>query len=159
MILTLSLKRQCYMQKMGIYNRSLSNYEVLKAENITPEQGQLHQQYISMHDDCIFLVHVCLIIAVTPCMLIILGEIPACNLNNLVYTLRGHISFQWYSFGLAIGVPKQILNQLEDYTDEECLVEVLDYWLRHHPGKPTWQEVMEAKRKALATCNTNFQTA
>ena len=86
----------------------------------------------------------------------IIGEIPTCNLNNLVYTLREQVSSQWYSFGLGIGVPKQILNQLEDYTDEECLVEVLDYWLRHHPGKPTWQEVTEAKRKALASCNTNL---
>ena len=76
-----------------------------------------------------------------------ISETVICDLNGLLPALRGQISSKWYSFGLAIGVPKQILNQLKYYPDEECLVEVLDYWLRHHPGKPTWKEIMEAKRK------------
>ena len=76
-----------------------------------------------------------------------LGETPICDLNNLVCTLRGQISSKWYSFGLALGVPKEILNQLKHHSDEECLVEMLDYWLKHHPGKPTWQEVMQAKMR------------
>ena len=80
------------------------------------------------------------------CMLII-GETSICDLNSLVYTLRGQVSSKWYPFGLAIGVPKQILDQLKHYPDEECLVEVLDYWLRHHPSQPTWKEVMEAKKR------------
>ena len=28
-----------------------------------------------------------------------------------------------------------------------CLVEVLDYWLKHHPEKPTQQEVTDAQMK------------
>ena len=49
---------------------------------------------------------------------------------------------------MAIGVPKRILELLKEYPERECLVEVLDYWLRHHPGQPTWQEVIKAKRKS-----------
>lgn len=74
-----------------------------------------------------------------------IGETAICDVSSLLHALQGQISSKWYSFGLAIGVPKQILNQLKHYSDEECLVEVLDYWLRNHPGKPTWNEVMEAK--------------
>ena len=82
-------------------------------------------------------------------MLLILGEtvISCNNLDNLVYTLQGEVSSKWYSFGLALGLPKEILNQLKDYSTEECLVEVLDYWLKHHHENPTWQEIMDAKRK------------
>ena len=82
-------------------------------------------------------------------MLLILGEtvISRNNLDDLIYTLRGEISSKWYSFGLALGLPNEILNQLKDYSTEECLVEVLDYWLKHHQGNPTWQEIMDAKRK------------
>ena len=80
---------------------------------------------------------------------LISGETTVCDLNNLVHTLRGQVSSQWYSFGLALGAPKEILNQLKHHSDEECLVEVLDYWLRHHPGKPTWQEAMEARNKLI----------
>ena len=76
-----------------------------------------------------------------------LGEATVGDLNNLVYILQGQVSSQWYSFGLALGAPKEMLNQLKYHSNEECLVEVLDYWLRHHPGKPTWQEIMEARNK------------
>ena len=84
-----------------------------------------------------------------------LGETPICNLNNLVYTLRGQISSKWYSFGLTLGVPKEMLNQLKHHSDEEYLIEVLDYWLRHHLGKPTWQEVMEAKMRVTSGITVN----
>ena len=77
----------------------------------------------------------------------IVDETLVCDLNSLVHTLRGSFSSKWYSFGLAIGLPKDILNHIKHHSDEECLVEVLDYWLRNHPSKPTWEEVTEAKRK------------
>ena len=82
---------------------------------------------------------------------IIIGETLSCNLKqSLVCALRGQVSSTWYSFGLAIGVPKQVLNQLNYHSDEECLTEVLDYWLKHHPGKPTWQEIMDAKNRIVS---------
>ena len=80
-----------------------------------------------------------------------IGETLSCSLKySLVHALQGQVSSKWYSFGLAIGVPKQVLNQLKHDSDEDCLVEVFDYWLRHHPGKPTWQEVMEAKNRVVS---------
>lgn len=54
------------------------------------------------------------------------------------------MSTQWYQFGLAIGVPGEYLETLNGCPDEECLVELLDYWLRHHPDQPTWKEVADA---------------
>ena len=86
---------------------------------------------------------------------ITVGDTLVCDLNSLVYTLREQFSSKWYSFGLAIGVPKEILNQLKHYSDEECLIEVLNYWLRHHPGKPTWQEIVDAKMRVNSGITVN----
>ena len=71
------------------------------------------------------------------------------DLNCLLLKLRGdiHVTNQWYLFGLAIGVPRDIMDELKSYPREQCLVEVLDYWLRHHPSQPTWQQVVTAQEK------------
>ena len=34
-------------------------------------------------------------------------------------------------------------------------MEVLDYWLRHHPGKPTWLELMDAKMRLNSGITVN----
>ena len=88
------------------------------------------------------------------------GETLSRNLKHrLVCALGGQLSSKWYSFGLALGVPKQFLNQLKHHSDEECLVEVLDHWLRNHPGEPTWQEAVEAKnRVASGTAYCDYST-
>ena len=70
------------------------------------------------------------------------------SLSNLLQQLKGQITNQWYQFGLELGVPKDILDQLNNYSDEDRTVEILDYWMRHHPGEPMWQEVAEAKKQA-----------
>jgi hypothetical protein len=87
-----------------------------------------------------------------------IGDTPFHNLKqSLVDALRGQVSSKWYTFGLALGVPKQLLNQLEHHSDEECLIEVLDYWLKHHPGKPTWKEIMDAKNRiVLSTAHVQY---
>ena len=69
-------------------------------------------------------------------------------MSTLLQQLKGQTTNQWYQFGLELGVPKDILDQLNNYSDEDRTVEILDYWMRHHPGKPTWQEVDEAKKQA-----------
>ena len=72
------------------------------------------------------------------------------DLNSILNTLyESQVTPNWYLFGLAIGVPKGILDQLktQDYTDKDCLIEVTDHWLRHHHSQPTWQEVTKAKEK------------
>ena len=48
---------------------------------------------------------------------------------------------------MAVGLPRNILEDLKSYAREQRLVEVLDYWLRHYPGQPTWQEVANAQEK------------
>ena len=71
------------------------------------------------------------------------------DLDHLLIKLGDQFKLQWYLYGLAIGVSQEFLNQLKDYSNSEkdCLTEVLDYWLHHHPDKPSWQEVFEAQKK------------
>ena len=83
-----------------------------------------------------------------------LEETPL-NLNSLIHKLQGQVNTQWYQFGLAIGVPEEILGQLNHYSECDRVVEVLDYWLRNHPGQPTWQEVADAQRKTEVYQLTN----
>ena len=66
------------------------------------------------------------------------------DLESLLSKLNGKIKSQWYHFGLAIGVPNQTLDQLYNYSEDDCLVEVLDYWLKNHPDQPTWKELADA---------------
>jgi hypothetical protein len=72
------------------------------------------------------------------------------SLDNLLTRLQGRVSSHWYQFGLALGVPQNILEELNDYLDEDALVEILDYWLKNcHPShQPSWQEVATAVNKA-----------
>ena len=63
------------------------------------------------------------------------------NLDNLLIQLRPHITSKWYEFGVAIGVTKEVLDKCSGYPPEECIVEVLDYWLR--TTRRTWKDVAE----------------
>ena len=42
---------------------------------------------------------------------------------------------RWFQLGEVIGIPVETLNEYSSYPDEECIVEVLDYWLRNHAEK------------------------
>ena len=75
-----------------------------------------------------------------------LVETPV-NLKCLLKKLQGQVSKQWYQLGLTLGLPMDVLEGFNLYSDDDCLVEVLDYWLKHHPGKPTWQEITNAQKK------------
>ena len=66
------------------------------------------------------------------------------NLDSLLIKLRGKVTDRWYQFGIAIGLPLAFLKKLEGYPQEECIIEILDYWLRHHPDQPTWKEIADA---------------
>lgn len=59
-------------------------------------------------------------------------------------------SVQWYQLGLAFRVPEYYLEELKEYSEKECLTEVLKYWLRNHNGQPTWQEIDEVQERV--TC-------
>lgn len=65
----------------------------------------------------------------------------ACSLDNLLIQLRSEVTPYWYQFGTVIGVNEETLKEYSSYPPEECIVEVLDYWLIHHPSKPTWKDV------------------
>ena len=72
-------------------------------------------------------------------------------MESLLVYLRGRVTFQWYKFGVAIGIPTEVLEQFKGHFDEECLIKVLDYWLKNHPTQPTWQEVATALQDIIWT--------
>ena len=53
-------------------------------------------------------------------------------------------SHVWHQLGQVLGVPTELLEMLKGYSQEECMIEVGDYWLRNHPDQPTWKEVTDA---------------
>lgn len=70
------------------------------------------------------------------------------DLDSLLIQTRSQVTPKWYQFGLAIGIAEEILEKYSSYPPEECMVEMLDYWLRnHHTGKPTWRDVANALKE------------
>ena len=67
-------------------------------------------------------------------------------MDSLLIQLRSEVTSQWYQFGCAIGVKKEVLDKCIKYTPEESFVEILDNWLRNHSSHPSWREVAEALR-------------
>ena len=56
----------------------------------------------------------------------------------------------WKELGLIIGIDEEVLDRYSSYPPEECLVEVLDYWLRKHhtaKNKLTWRDVAKAVKE------------
>ena len=87
------------------------------------------------------------------------------NLDFLLILLKEELTPRWYEFGLVVGVPKDILDGYLGYPSDQCLIELLDYWLRHHPGQLSGREVAQALReikfyqlaeKALQISKTGF---
>ena len=68
------------------------------------------------------------------------------NLDSLLIQLRPHVTPKWYQFGVAIGIPQNVLQQYLNFPPDECMLEMLDYWIRNHPQdrKPTWRAVANA---------------
>ena len=69
------------------------------------------------------------------------------NLDLLLILLKEEITPRWYEFGLVVGVPKEVMDSYSGHPSDQCLIELLDYWLRHHPGQLTWREVAQALRE------------
>ena len=69
------------------------------------------------------------------------------NLDLLLFLLKEEMTPRWYEFGLVVGVPKDVMDGYLGYPSDQCLIELLDYWLRHHPGQLTWREVAQALRE------------
>ena len=56
------------------------------------------------------------------------------ELDGLLMSLQGQVSSHWYQFGMALGVQEEIMKRLADYSEKDALVELLDNWLKNHPG-------------------------
>ena len=72
------------------------------------------------------------------------------DLDTLLIHLRAHVTSKWQQFGLAVGLSEELLEKYNGYPPEECIVEVMDIWLRDHPlttDKPTWSDVVKALRE------------
>ena len=64
------------------------------------------------------------------------------NLDNLLIQLRAQVSPFWYHFGEAAGIETEMLDKLADNcSPQECIVEMLDYWLRRQTKLPTWRDI------------------
>ena len=66
------------------------------------------------------------------------------NLNMLLIQLRDQVTPRWYELGIALGIQKETLDDLSRYSQEQCIVEFLDYWLNNHHSDPTWREIADA---------------
>ena len=72
------------------------------------------------------------------------------DLNCLLMKLRGNVDPKlWYQFGMAIGVPEDVLEKLKGYDEEQCMIELADYWLRNHPTKPTWSKIYDTAKSLM----------
>ena len=76
-------------------------------------------------------------------------ESVSVNLDNLLIQLRVQVTPKWYQFGVAAGIEREVLDKFaKQCSPEDCIVEMLDYWLRCG-AKPSWKDVA----KILKTIN------
>ena len=78
------------------------------------------------------------------------------DLDTLLIQLRSEVTLKWRELGLAVGLAEDLLDKYSTYPPEECIVEVLDVWLRNYNcgntdasmiRKPTWRDVARALRE------------
>lgn len=66
------------------------------------------------------------------------------NLDNLLIQLRPQVSSKWYQFGEAVKIDKNVLDNYSRHCkQDDCLIETMDYWLKHCEEQPTWKDVAE----------------
>ena len=71
-----------------------------------------------------------------------ISAIPSVNLDSLLVQLRPQVTTRWYQFGEAAGIEKEVLKGfLKSCSPCNCIVEMLDYWLRKSVVKPTWRDI------------------
>ena len=78
--------------------------------------------------------------------ILLLSTLAIVNLDSLLIVLKEELTPKWYDFGLVVGVPQELMDSYFGYPSDQCLTEVLDYWLRHHAGTilMKWTEVANA---------------
>ena len=56
--------------------------------------------------------------------------------------LRKEVTTKWYEFGEVAGINGEVLdNFAKSCAPDDCIVEMLDYWLRNYKGKLTWRDI------------------
>ena len=67
----------------------------------------------------------------------------------MLIQIRDQVTPKWYQFGGVVGINKETLDELSNFPPEECIVEVLDIWLRtHDPAEPvSWRDVADALKQ------------
>ena len=69
-------------------------------------------------------------------------DIPSVNLDSLLIQLRPQISSNWHQFGEAAGIEMTVLdNFAKNCSPDDCIIEMLDYWLRKSSKKLTWRDI------------------
>ena len=64
------------------------------------------------------------------------------NLDNLLIQLQSQVGPRWYQFGVAAGINEGVLDKFaKQCAPEDCIVEMLDYWLINSIEQPTWKDI------------------
>ena len=64
------------------------------------------------------------------------------NLDTLLIQLRQQVTAKWYQFGVRAGIHRDVLdNFAKQCSPNDCIIEMLDYWLRNSKQPPTWKDV------------------
>ena len=67
------------------------------------------------------------------------------DLDSLLIEVKGKLDNKfWYQFGVALGVPIEFLEGVKGCPEYESMIELIDYWLSHHQGRPSLEEVDDA---------------
>ena len=63
------------------------------------------------------------------------------TLDKLLALLREEVGPRWYDFGEAVGINSVVLDSIAKTTfPENCIVEVLDFWLKYFNDGTLWQQ-------------------
>ena len=62
--------------------------------------------------------------------------------------LRPQVTAKWYQFGKAAGIQRDVLdNFAKQCSPNDCIMEMLDYWIRNNKELPTWKDVAKILRE------------
>ena len=79
---------------------------------------------------------------------LIVDDSLSIDVDKLLIQLRPQVGTKWYQFGQAAGIEKEVLdNYAKSCPPEDCIIEMLDYWLRScDAGQLTWRDVARVLR-------------
>lgn len=66
-------------------------------------------------------------------------------MDNMLNLLREKVGPKWREFGEAVGIDEVVLDSIAKTTfTHNCIVEMLDYWLKYSNEKLLWKDVADA---------------